>query len=161
MRLFKCLFLGCALFATTVVGSMCWANDYKFFSIDLPENWEEIEGENFDADAGTYQVIFSSADQQSILLMTSTSVDKNLDLSIQDQLEIFTKMTDGMVENGMTIKTKEYVNNGGFYKVTGTLEGEDAEIHIFAMGKVVFMALAMGEDKKSSFSMLKTFRVRN
>lgn len=159
MNFLKRSILGCAILAATAASSLTWANDYKYFSIDLPSTWKEFTPEQTAPD-GSLQVVFMSKNLQNMMTITSVPVDTDTDLNAEEQMDAYKAIVEGLKENSLKVKSEKYLEDEGYFLVKGILMGQDIEARMFGEGKVVFLALGMGAKQKDGFDALKTIKIK-
>lgn len=158
--LFKRIALGLLVWAACAVSSLSFAKDYKYFSIEMPDNWIEYWPEKSMENKPNYRyVCFMADDLKSYFVILSFADNYQFNLKPKEKNFFYAAMAKRILEDDFSASYREYVSDGDYYRILGTMCGRSSEMRIFVEGNLFFFCEMIGPKRQEAVDSLKTIKI--
>lgn len=156
---------GCAslslLFGVLVFMQQAAANEYRYYSLDLPQGWYEKQKET-DRPHGVKHVSFRQKGDQVGLDIFSKPFPELGKSPSEFQVKLALTVVLAAIEQQAKIKftNKRYDPETGAMEVKTTIEGHEIDGRLFYRSGVMFAVASSGLSKEQVLSFLETLKVK-
>lgn len=134
-----------------------WANTYRYFSIDLGDNWVEYVPQRANK-KGEYRVVFTNKTQDTAI--TITAAPKPGKLNTQGMVAEAQKVIDRLQRQNIKFFNANYDEQQGVFAAAGLQEGSQQQWRIVMIQEnaVLYTVLFNGTDIDGASAILNTLR---